>query len=147
MITLKQTGNDYIIFEIEEALKYLNERAEDMVEMAKDKAPVAKEPYPEYRKGKKIMRRPGRLKKSIKKKDFKKSIKVYVDMTQKGAPYAFYQETGFQHHITGKIYPGKHFMEEALDVVLTEMENDGLEVANKCLKMLPSNGKPLKVYR
>lgn len=136
-----------VFFDIEEAMDYLNKRASDMVDMAKDKAPIAKEPYPEFSKGKRIMRQPGRLKKNIKKKGKKNSIKVYVDMGTRGAPYALYQEVGFKNHLTGKVHPGKHFMEEALEAVLTDMDRDGIMVAERCLKIQTSNGRELKIYR
>lgn len=134
-------------FDIEEAMKYLEKKAEKMKGIAVEKAPQAKAPYIEYRGGKGIKRRPGRLKKNIKKKDMGNSVKVYVDNTQKGAPYGLYQEVGFVHWKTGKAIPGKFYFETAFDIVMLDIQRDKVEVAKKCLKLQASGGHTLVKIR
>ena len=102
---------------IDEAVKELDRATDLMVELAKDKAPIAKEAYYEWsrEKRKTVKRRPGRLKRNIKKTERKKSFRVYIDMGTRGAPYGIFQELGFTHWKSGKVYAGHFFMEEALN--------------------------------
>ena len=134
-------------FDIDEAVKYLEEKAEKMKNIAVEKAPIAKAPYIEVRGGKSIKRRPGRLKKNIKAKTKKSSIKVYIDTTNKGAPYGVYQELGFRHYKSGNAIPGKFFFETAFNVVMLDIQKDGIEIANRCLKIVGTNGVSITKYR
>lgn len=134
-------------FNIDEAIKYLEEKAEKMKDIAIEKAPIAKAPYIEYRNGKGIKRRPGRLKKNIKTKPKNQSVKVYLDTTNKGAPYGVYQELGFRHYITGKVIPGKFYFETAFNIVMLDIKKDKIEIANRCLSISGTNGRSITRYR
>lgn len=149
MIKVTRKGNIDAIFRIDEAVKELDRATDNMVEMARDKAPIAKEAYYEWsgEKGRRVKRRPGRLKRNIKKTERKKSFRVYIDMGTRGAPYGIFQEVGFTHWITGKTYPGHFFMEEALDAVLAQLDAHTLELADKCLNMKGHNSREVVVYR
>lgn len=149
MIKVTQKGDTEIDFDIDEALRVLDVITSEMVDNAKDKAPIAKEAYYEYssKKGRKVKRRPGRLKKNIKRSERKKSFRVYVNTGPSGAPYAIYQEEGFTHWRSGKSYAGHHFMEGACEAAIAQMEIDAPEVAEKCLITKRSGGNPsTKIY-
>ena len=48
MIQVTQKGNIDVIFRLDEAIKELDKATDNMVAMAKDKAPIAKEAYYEW---------------------------------------------------------------------------------------------------
>lgn len=149
MITVTQKGNIDAIFRLDEAVKELDLATDNMVEMAKAKAPIAKEAYYEWsrEKGRKVKRRPGRLKRNIKKTERQKSFRVYIDMGTRGAPYGIFQELGFTHWKSGKTYAGHFFMEEALNATLAQLDAHTLELADKCLNLKGHNGKAVVKYR
>lgn len=149
MIKVVQKGNIDAIFRLDEAVKELDRATDNMVDMARDKAPIAKEAYYEWsgEKGRRVKRRPGRLKRNIKKTERKKSFRVYIDMGTRGAPYGIFQEQGFTHWITGKTYAGHFFMEQALDATLAQLDAHTLELADKCLNLKGHNGKSVIAYR
>ena len=149
MIKVTQKGNIDAIFRLDEAVKELDRATDNMVEMAKDKAPIAKEAYHEWsrEKRKTVKRRPGRLKRNIKKTERKKSFRVYIDMGTRGAPYGIFQELGFTHWKSGKVYAGHFFMEQALEATLAQLDAHTLELADKCLNLKGHNGKAVVQYR
>ena len=134
-------------FDIDEAYNYLNKKAEKMRDMAIERAPIAKAPYIEVKGGKAIKRRPGRLKKNIKAKQKRQSIKVYLDTTQKGAPYGFYQEVGFRHYKSGKAIPGKFYFETAFDITMLEIKSERIDLGRQCIKYSTTNGRALTKIR
>ena len=149
MIKVTQKGNIDAIFRLDEAVKELDRATDNMVEMAKDKAPIAKEAYYEWssEKGRRVKRSPGRLKRNIKKTERKKSFRVYIDMGTRGAPYGIFKELGFTHWKSGKVYAGHFFMEQALEATLAQLDAHTLELADKCLNLKGHNGKAVVQYR
>lgn len=149
MIQVTQKGNIDAIFRLDEAIKELDKATDNMVAMAKDKAPIAKEAYYEWsrEKGRAVKRRPGRLKRNIKRTERKKSFRVYIDMGTRGAPYGIFQELGFTHWKSGKVYAGHFFMEQALEATLAQLDAHTLELADKCLNIKGHNGKSTIAYR
>lgn len=153
MMSITKKGNiEALFFKIDPAIDMLDEATNKMVEMAKDKAPIAKEAYYESGRNKfgntnvKIKRRPGRLKKNIKRTDRKKSFRVYIDMGTRGAPYGLFQEAGFTDR-GGKQHSGKYFMAESYSATLASLSLSGKAMAKSCLTYQGHNNKTFKAYK